>query len=149
MLLLYFIMVRIVNVPIERQIIKDTKSNRYWLEYFRKSYEQFTGVSTATIGKQLYTREESIERYSINLAYWYIQLEMEKTESTPQGLISRAKLDESNVKYSEGIEPKSVFIKSQIVRLINIIKDYHPSLTSRTIHQRAMDIKNNYLNNQA
>ena len=53
---------------------------------------------------------------------------------------------ESNVKYSEGIEPKSVFIKSRIVELINIIKDYHPSLTSQ-VHQIAMDIKNNYLNN--
>ena len=122
----------IINIPTERQIIKDTKSNKYWLEYFRKSYEQFTGVSTATIKKELYTLEEQLERYSINLAYWYIQLEMEKTES--------------NVKYSKGIEPKSVFIKSTIVNLINLIKDYHPSITSRTIHQRAMDIKNNYLN---
>ena len=121
------------NIPITRHFIKDTESNKYWLDYFRKSYEKFTGISTATIKKQLYTLEEQIERYSINLAYWYIQLEMEKTES--------------NVKYSKGIEPKSVFIKSQIIRLINMIKDYHSSLTSRTIHQRAMDIKNNYLNN--
>ena len=123
----------IVNIPTERHIIKNTNSSKYWLKYFRKSYEQFTGVSTATIKKDLYTWEEQLERYSINLAYWYIQLEMEKTKS--------------NVKYSKGIEPKSVFIKSQIIRLINMIKDYHSSLTSRTIHQRAMDIKNNYLNN--
>ena len=72
MLLLYIIMIRIVNIPIERQRIKDTKSNKYWLAYFRKSYEQFTGVSTATIKKELYTLEETMERYSINLAYWYI-----------------------------------------------------------------------------
>ena len=39
----------LINVPIERQIIKNTKSNKYWLEYFRKSYEKFTGVSTATL----------------------------------------------------------------------------------------------------
>ena len=52
----------LVNVPIERQIIKNTKSNKYWLEYFRKSYEEFTGISTATIKKELYTLEESIER---------------------------------------------------------------------------------------
>ena len=49
----------LIDVPIERQIIKDTKSNKYWLGYFRKSYEQFTGVSTATLKKQLYTLEES------------------------------------------------------------------------------------------
>ena len=130
MLLLYIIMIRIVNIPIERQRIKDTKSNKYWLDYFRKSYEQFTGVSTATIKKQLYTLEEQIERYSLNLAYWYIQLEMEKTES--------------NVKYPKGIESKSIFIKSQIVRLINIIKDYHSSNITKTIHKNAIDIKNNY-----
>jgi len=132
MLLLYIIMIKIVNVPTERQIIKNTKSNRYWMDYFRKSYEEFTGVSTATIGKQLYTREESIERYSINLAYWYIQLEMEKTES--------------NIKYSKGIESKTMFIKSQIVRLINIIKDFHSSNITTTIHKKAIDIKNNNLN---
>ena len=119
----------LVNVPIERQIIKNTKSNKYLLEYFRKSYEEFTGISTATIKKELYTLQESIERYSINLAYWYIQLEMEKTES--------------NVKYSKGIQPKSMFIKSQIVRLINIIKDFYPSNITTTIHKKAIDIKNN------
>ena len=118
-------MVRIVNVPTERQIIKDTKSNKYWLGYFRKSYEQFTGISTATIKKQ----EEQIERYSMNLAYWYIQLEMEKTVS--------------NVKYSKGIQPKSMFIKSQIIRIINIIKDIFPSNLTPTIHQKAIDINNN------
>ena len=134
MLLLYIIMVRIVNVPTERQIIKDTKSNKYWLAYFRKSYEQFIGVSTATIKKELYTLEETIERYSLNLAYWYIQLEMEKTES--------------NVKYPKGIESKSIFIKSQIVRLINIIKDYHSSNITKTIHKNAIDIKNNHLNKE-
>ena len=135
MLLLYnIIMVRIVNVPTERQIIKDTNSNRYWMAYFRKSYEEFTGVSTATIKKKFYTLEEQIERYSINLAYWYIQLEMEKTES--------------NVKYPKGIESKSIFIKSQIVRLINIIKDYHSSNITKTIHKNAIDIKNNNLNKE-
>ena len=125
-------MIRIVNIPIERQRIKDTKSNKYWLDYFRKSYEEFTGISTATIKKQLYTLEEQIERYSINLAYWYIQLEMGKTVS--------------NVKYSKGIQPKSMFIKSQIVRLINIIKDFYPSNITATIHKKAIDIKNNNLN---
>ena len=134
MLLLYIIMVRIVNVPTERQIIKDTKSNKYWLAYFRKSYEEFTGVSTATIKKELYTLEEQIERYSLNLAYWYIQLEIEKTES--------------NVEYPKGIESKSMLIKSQIVRLINIIKDYHSSNISKTIHKNAIDIKNNNLNKE-
>ena len=127
-------MIRIVNIPIERQRIKDTKSNKYWLDYFRKSYEEFTGVSTATIKKELYTLEESIERYSINLAYWYIQLEMEKTES--------------NVKYPKGIESKSIFIKSQIVRLINIMKDHHSSNITKTIHKNAIDIKNNNLNKE-
>ena len=79
MLLLYIIMSILVNnIPITRHFIKDTESNKYWLDYFRKSYEEFTGVSTATIKKQFYTLEEQIERYSINLAYWYIQLEMEK-----------------------------------------------------------------------
>ena len=134
MLLLYIIMIRIVNIPIERQRIKDTKSNKYWLDYFRKSYEEFTGVSTATIKKELYTLEETIEMYSTNLAYWYIQLEMEKTES--------------NVKYSKGIQPKSMFIKSQIVRLINIIKDFYPSNITTTIHKKAIDIKNNHLNKE-
>ena len=130
MLLLYIIMIRIVNIPIERQRIKDTKSNKYWLDYFRKSYEGFIGISTATIHKQLYTVEEQIERYSENLAFWYIQLEIDKTES--------------NVKCPKGIEPRSVFIKSQIIRLINIIKDYHTSNITKTIHKNAIDIKNNY-----
>ena len=134
MLLLYIIMVRIVNVPTERQIIKDTKSNKYWLAYFRKSYEQFIGVSTATIKKELYTLEETIERYSLNLAYWYIQLEMEKTES--------------NVKYPKGIQPKSIFIKSEIIRIMNIIKDIFPSNITTTIHKNAIDIKNNNLNKE-
>ena len=88
----------LVNIPIERQLIEDTNSNKYWLNYFRKSYEEFTGVSTATIKKELYTLEETIEMYSTNLAYWYIQLEMEKTES--------------NVKYSKGIQPK-VYLSNQ------------------------------------
>ena len=134
MLLLYTIMSILVNIPIERQLIEDTKSNKYWLDYFRKSYEEFTGVSTATIKKQFYTLEEQIERYSLNLAYWYIQLEKEKTES--------------NVKYPKGIESKSIFIKSQIVRLINIIKDYHSSNITKTIHKQAIDIKNNHLNKE-
>ena len=134
MLLLYIIMIRIVNIPIERQRIKDTKSNKYWLDYFRKSYEEFTGISTATIKKQLYTLEEQIERYSINLAYWYIQLEIEKTES--------------NVKYPKGIQPKSMFIKSQIIRVINIIKDIFPSNITPTVHKKAFDIKNNNLNKE-
>ena len=123
----------IINIPIDRHRIKPTKSNKYWVEYFRKSFEQFTGVSTATIKKGFYTLDEQLERYSISLAYWYIQLKMEKIES--------------NVKYSEGIEPKSEFIKSRILALINVIKDYYPCIVSCTIHQRAMDIKNNYLNN--
>ena len=129
MLLLYIIMSILVNIPITRHFIKDTESNKYWLDYFRKSYEEFTGVSTATIKKQFQTLEEQIERYSLNLAYWYIQLEIEKTES--------------NVKYPKGIESKSMFIKSQIVRLINIIKDYHSSNITKTIHKNAIDIKNN------
>ena len=132
MLLLYIIMRILVNIPITRHFIKDTESNKYWLDYFRKSYEKFTGISTATIKKELYTLEESIERYSINLAYWYIQLEMEKTES--------------NVKYPKGIQRKSMFIKSQIVRLINIIKDYHSSNITTAIHKKTIDIENNNLN---
>ena len=104
------------------------------MEYFRKSYEEFTGISTATIKKELYTLEETIERYSLNLAYWYIQLEMEKTES--------------NVKYPKGIQPKSMFIKSQILRVINIIKDIFPSNITPTVHKKAFDIKNNNLNKE-
>ena len=123
------------NIPIERQLIEDTKSNKYWLDYFRKSYEEFTGISTATIKKQLYTLEEQIERYSINLAYWYIQLEIEKTES--------------NVKYPKGIQPKRMFIKSQIIRVINIIKDIFPSNITPTIHKKAIDIKNNNVVNNS
>ena len=60
----------LINVPIERQLIEDTKTNRYWLDYFRESYEQFTGVSTTTIKRKLYTLEEQVEKYSRNLAYW-------------------------------------------------------------------------------
>ena len=63
------------NVPITRHLIEDTETNKYWLDYFREGYEQYTGVSTTTIKKQLYTLEEQVERYSINLAYWYIQLD--------------------------------------------------------------------------
>ncbi len=122
------------NIPIMRHFIKDTESNKYWLDYFRKSYEEFTGVSTATIKKKFYTLEEQIERYSLNLAYWYIQLEMEKTES--------------NVKYPKGIEPKSIFIKSEIIRIMNIIKDIFPSNITTTIHKQAIDIKNNNLNKE-
>ena len=137
----------IVNIPTERHIMEDTKSNKYWFKYFEKSYEQFTGVLTTIKKRKCYTLDEQVERYSIFLAYWYIQLNIEKTESTPQGLISRAKLDESIINYPEGIEPKSEFIKSRILALINVIKDYYPCIASRTIHQIAMDIKNNYLNN--
>ena len=121
---------QLVNIPITRHFIKDTESNKYWLDYFRKSYEKFTGISTATIHKQIYIVEEQIERYSESLAFWYIQLEIDKTES--------------NVKCPKGIEPRSVFIKSQIIRLINIIKDYHSSNITKTIHKNAIDIKNNY-----
>ena len=134
MLLLYIIMVTIVNIPIERQFIKDTKSNKYWLDYFRKSYETFTGISTATVHKELYTLEEQIERYSESLAFWYIQLEIDKTESS--------------IKYPKDIESKRMFIKSQIVRLLNIMKDYHSSNITATIHKNAIDIKNNHLNKE-
>jgi len=119
----------LVNVPIVRQLIEDTNSNRYWLDYFRTSYEEFIGVSTATIKKQLYTLEEQVEKYSRNLAYWYIQLELEKTES--------------HVNYPNDIQPKNEFIKSQITRLLNIIKDIFPSVVPPTIHEKAIDIKNN------
>ena len=122
------------NIPITRHFIKDTESNKYWLDYFRKSYEKFTGISTATIHKQIYTVEEQIERYSESLAFWYIQLEINKTES--------------NVKYPKGIQPKSEFIKSQIIRVINIIKDIFPSNITPTIHKKAFDIKNNNLNKE-
>ena len=117
------------NVPITRHLIEDTETNKYWLDYFREGYEQYTGVSTTTIQKQLYTLEEQVERYSRTLAYWYIQLEMEKTEP--------------HVNYPNDIQPKSEFIKSQIVRLMNIIRDIFPSNITPTIHQKALDIKNN------
>ena len=112
------------NVPITRHLIEDTETNKYWLDYFREGYEQYTGVSTTTIKKQLYTLEEQVESYSRTLAYWYIQLDMEKTEP--------------HVNY-----PKSEFIKSQIVRSMNIIKDIFPSNITPTIHQKALDLKNN------
>ena len=124
----------LVNIPITRHFIKDTESNKYWLDYFRKSYEEFTGISTATIHKQIYTVEEQIERYSESLAFWYIQLEINKTESS--------------VKYPKGIESKSIFIKSQIIRVINIIKDIFPSNITTTIHKNAIDIKNKNLNKE-
>ena len=122
---------KLIDVPIERQSIDDTKSNRYWLDYFRKSYETFTSASTTNVKKQFYTLEEQMERYSKNLAYWYIQLEMEKSEI--------------NVKYAKDIQPKKVFIKSQIVRLMEIIKDIFPSTITPLVHQKAVAIKNNTL----
>lgn len=124
-------MTTLVNVPIEYQTIDNTKSNKYWLAYFRKSYEEFNGVSTSSMKKQFYTLEEQIERYSTNLAYWYIQLEMDKKES--------------NVKYLKDVQPKDVFIKSQIVRLMNIIRNIFPSNITPLIHQQAIDIKHNTL----
>ena len=50
---------------------------------------------------------------------------------------------EPHVNYPNDIQPKSEFIKSQIVRLINIIKDIFPSNITPSIHQKAIDIKNN------
>ena len=99
------------------------KSNKLWLGYFRKSYKQF--MRTAPI--------ENVERYSRNLAYWYIQLEMEKTEP--------------KMNYLKNVEPKRKFIKSEIIRLMNRIRNIFSSDILPTINQRAMDIKNNYLLN--
>jgi len=56
-------MIRVANCPTERKRIKNAKPNRYWVEYFRESFEEFTGISSATIGSQLYTLEESMERH--------------------------------------------------------------------------------------
>jgi len=66
----------IINVPIEEHMIEPTKSNKYWIGYFSKSYEQFIDVSTSNIQRGCFTLEEQIERYSRNLAYWNIQLEI-------------------------------------------------------------------------
>ena len=69
-------MTKIIRVPIEKHMIENCKSNKFWFGYFSKSYEQIMGVSTTNIKIKFYTLEEQMERYARNLAYWYIQLEM-------------------------------------------------------------------------
>ena len=56
---------------------------------------------------------------------------------------------ESNVKYPRGIQPKSMRIKSQSIRVINIIKDIFPCNLTPTIHKKAIDTKNNNVVNHS
>ena len=124
-------MVKVIYVPFEEHLVEPTKSNKYWLGYFSKSYEQFLGVSTTIINRQFYTLEEQMERYSRNLAYWYIQLETlgQKIHRTPKH-----------------IEPKETFIISQIKRLHNTIeKLFQPDIIP-VIKQMAADTKKHVLN---
>ena len=56
-------MTKIIRVPIENHIL-DTHEFKYFADYFRKSYEQFMGVSTNEIKYNLYTLDEQIDRYA-------------------------------------------------------------------------------------
>ena len=99
--------------------------------YYRKNYEQFIGISTKSLEQQFYTLEEQVERYSRNLAYWYIQLEMD----------CRTKF-----KHPKHIQPKETFIKSQITRLMNTIKNIFPPDLPTLVHEMAVHTKHNILN---
>ena len=90
-------------------------------------------VSTNNLQQQFYTLEEQIERYSRNLAYWYIQLEMD---------------GKGKYKQLKHIQPKETFIKSQIIRLMNTTKQIFPPDVPTLVHQMAVDIKNSTLNEQ-
>ena len=66
-------MTRIIRVPIENHIL-DTHEFKCFADYFRKSYEEFMGVSTNEIKYNIYTLDEQIDRYAKNITFWYLQL---------------------------------------------------------------------------
>jgi len=57
-------MTKIIHVPIENHIL-DTYDFKYFADYFRKSYEEFMGVSTKEIKYNIYTLEEQIDMLKI------------------------------------------------------------------------------------
>ena len=98
-------MTKIIKVPIEDHIL-DTYEFKYFVDYYRKSYEEFIGVSTSEIKYNIYTIEEQIDRYAKNLTFWYLQLdEMIDSKKHKNKII------------------KMRFIKSQINILMNTIND--------------------------
>jgi len=108
-------------------MIENSKSNKFWIEYFSKSYEQFMGVSTTNIKLKIYTLEEQMAKYACNLAYWYIQLEMtDGNEKT---------------KKHKHIEPKETFIKAQIRKLYDTIQNIFPPFVAPEIDRMKLKMK--------
>ena len=114
-------MTKIIHVPIENHIL-DTYDFRCFADYFRKSYEEFMGVSTNEVKYSIYTLEEQIDRYAKNISFWFIQLE--KVKKT----------------YGKNKITKIRFIKSQLSRLINATEQIFPQNVPSLIQDKALNM---------
>jgi len=114
-------MTKLIKVPIENRILNKTDGKKF--EYFRKSYEDFMGVSTSVIKCNIYTLEEQIERYAKNLTFWYLQM---------------AKMVDYKHKNKMN---KILFIKSQVERLMNTIENIFPELVQQLVYEKANNMK--------
>ena len=114
-------MTHIIKVP--PPIIENNKNNKYCLEYFRKDFENFTGTDTNNYNYNVYEIDEQIERYSKNLAFWYLQLDKCKQTNGNNKLI------------------KIKFIKEQILRIINTSKTIFPDDVPSLVNEKAMLLK--------
>ena len=112
-------------VPMENNFINNNKNYRNCMEHFRESYESFMGIDSENHSYQAYTLDEQIERYSKNIAFWYIQLD---------------KIKNSYGKNSNKLL-KVKFIKEQILRLINNSHDVFPDDVPSLIHENALNMK--------
>lgn len=109
-------------VPMENNFINNTKNNRYCMDYFRQNYESFMGIDSKDVSYQAYSLDDQIERYSKNIAFWYIQLD--KVKKT----------------YGKNKIIKIKFIKEQILRFINSTQNIFPENVPHLIHQKALNM---------
>ena len=116
-------MTKVIQVPIEDHILNNYDF-KHFADYFRKSYEEFMGVSTKEIIYNIYTLEEQIERYSKNLTFWFIQLDKIIGGKNTKNKIIKIR-----------------FIKSQINRLMNTIANIFPGNIPDLIHEKALNMK--------
>ncbi len=122
-------MTKVIIIEPETHMVKNTKSNQFWMEYFRKSYENFMEIDTTHFEIQVYTLEEQVERYSKNLAYWFIQLESDKQHK-------------SKIKQLQ----KEQFIKLQIKNLQDLSKNIFPPDVPELVEYNTNHIINEHLN---
>ena len=122
-------MTKVIIIAPETHMVKNTKSNKFWMEYFRKSYEQFMDIDSTNFEIKGYTLEEQVERYSKNLAYWYIQFETNKPHK-------------SKIKQLQ----KEQFIKLQIKNLQDLSKNIFPPDVPELVEYNTNQIINENLN---